>query len=134
MILFGKAKIMQLLRRPLSCFAAILCMALLPISLSQAAKPAKLEGMPYPKARKIILGYGWAPFKGDCLENEGPEVCGQFPELINCTQGQPEFCILRFSKTRRCLQIITRGGYLEDNGGTSVEQVSFIDKICERSL
>ena len=94
----------------------------------------RLEGLEYPAARKIILGYGWVPMKGGCLENEGTEVCGQFPELINCTQGQPEFCILRFSKTGRCLQIMTRGGYLADNGGTFVGRVTFINKKCKKSL
>jgi hypothetical protein len=91
---------------------------------------SQLEGLEYPQARKIILEYGWAPHKGGCLKNEGPEICGQFPELVNCTQGQPEFCILRFAKTRRCLQITTRGGYLEDNGGTSVDQVAFMNQKC----
>jgi hypothetical protein len=95
---------------------------------------ARLEGLEYPAARKIITGYGWIPLKGGCLENEGPEVCGMFPELINCTQGQPQFCILRFSKAGRCLQITTEGGYLEDNGGALVEQVSFIKTKCKKSL
>ncbi len=95
---------------------------------------SRLEGLGYPVARKIILGYGWLPFKGDCLENEGAEVCGQFPELINCTQGQPQFCILRFAKSGRCLQIITRGGYLEDNGGTRVDQVAFLKQKCTSSF
>jgi hypothetical protein len=94
----------------------------------------RLEGLEYPQARKKILSFGWVPFKGGCLENEGPEVCGQFPELINCTQGQPEFCILRFAKPGRCLQIITRVGYLEDNGGTLVDQVGFINRPCNKSF
>jgi hypothetical protein len=95
---------------------------------------SRLEGLEYPQARKKILGFGWTPFKGGCLENEGPEVCGQFPELINCTQGQPEFCILRFAKPGRCLEITTRGGYLEDNGGTLVDRVAFMNQKCRIAL
>jgi hypothetical protein len=97
-------------------------------------KASRLEGLEYPQARKKILSFGWVPFTGGCLENEGPEVCGQFPELINCTQGQPEFCILRFAKPGRCLEITTRGGYLEDNGGTLVDQVGFHNKPCKKTF
>jgi hypothetical protein len=100
----------------------------------KASSKSRLEGLEYPQARKKILSFGWTPFKGGCLENEGPEVCSQFPELINCTQGQPEFCILRFSKPGRCLQITTRGGYLEDDGGTLVDQVGFINRPCNKSF
>jgi hypothetical protein len=52
---------------------------------------SRLEGLEYPEARKKILNFGWVPYTSGCLENEGPEVCGQFPELINCMQGQPEW-------------------------------------------
>jgi hypothetical protein len=100
----------------------------------KASSKSRLEGLEYPQARKKILSFGWIPFKGGCLDNEGPEVCGQFPELINCTQGQPEFCILRFAKLGRCLEITTLGGYLEDNGGTIVDQVEFQNKPCNNTF
>jgi hypothetical protein len=105
-----------------------------PANKGQTRAVSRLEGLAYPAARKIILGYGWVPFRGGCLENESLEVCTKFPELINCTQGQPEFCILRFSKPGRCLEITTRGGYLEDNGGTEVEQVGFINRKCIKTF
>jgi hypothetical protein len=100
----------------------------------KASSKSRLEELEYPQARKKILGFGWTAFKGGCLDNEGPEVCGQFPELINCTQGQPEFCILRFAKPGRWLEIITRGGYLEDNAGTVVDQVGFQNKPCKKTF
>jgi hypothetical protein len=95
----------------------LLCVTLHGQGLSATAagakktKPAKLEGMAYPKARRVILGYGWKPVSGNCGGGGTTEsICKKFPEIGNCSGTGVGFCDMLFVRKRRCLSIVTVGG------------------------
>jgi hypothetical protein len=94
--------------------------------------PAKLEGMEYLKARKVILSYGWMPSPGEC---SGPDVsdqtCSQYPEIDNCTGVGIGLCGMDFVRRDRCLVLVTIGGAPQSQpGDTLVRDVSFLRGPC----
>ena len=94
--------------------------------------PAKLEGMEYLEARKVILGYGWRPSNGDC---GGPDVdeqtCAKYPEIDHCTGVGIGLCGMEFVRRDRCLILITIGGAPQDQpGDTLVRDVTFLRGPC----
>jgi hypothetical protein len=95
------------------------------------AKPAKLEGMHYDKARAVILGYGWKPFPGEC---GGPPVekstCARYPELGYCQGTGRGFCGMTFSKGDRCLHLTTVESPPGQGGYTVVYEVHFGRGSC----
>lgn len=100
---------------------------------TSAAKPTRLEGMPYWRARAIILRFGWHPFKGDC---GGPAIddtlCSQFPEISYCSGSGVGYCGMLFYRQDRCLILITVGGTPETSGraGAVVRDVTFHRRPC----
>ena len=49
---------------------------------AQRGGPTRLERMDYLAARRIILGYGWQPVIGRCLEGwHYNSECAVFPEI-----------------------------------------------------
>lgn len=91
---------------------SLFLLAIIIIVLPAAApKPARLEGIPYARARTIILGYGWKPLPGYC-EGGGTSdsICGQFPEIGNCSGTGVGFCDMTFIRNERCLTLVTVGG------------------------
>lgn len=90
----------------------------------------RLERMDYLRARKIITAYGWTPLAGDC--RKGAPTCGDFPEVGNCSEDAPYFCIMHFVRGDRCLDLMTTGGRPEINGygDTRVLNVTFSRGPC----
>ena len=74
----------------------------------QSSRPSRLEGMGYLAARRIILGYGWEPVTGSCLENASE--CAGFPEIHFCSGVAPGYCGMAFRRRNRCLYVGTSGG------------------------
>lgn len=109
--------------------AAPLLMVLHPAAAKNAIR---LENMEYLKARKIILGYGWAPVAGSC---QGPDVdhhtCATYPEIDNCSGVGIGYCDMAFRRGRQCLYLITIGGAPQDEpGDTEVRDVRFSRNGC----
>jgi hypothetical protein len=101
---------------------------------SAAVRPARLEGMEYLKARRIILGYGWRPFRGACSGVVGPQSCARFPEIDNCSGTGEGLCSMAFARGGRCLILVTAGSAPADQpGDTVVRDVTFNRGVCERS-
>lgn len=99
---------------------------------SAAGRPARLEGMEYLKARKIILGYGWKPFRGEC---NGPDVdsgtCQRYPEIDDCTGVGIGLCAMTFARGNLCLHVVTVGGAPHDEpGDTAVRHLTFRRGRC----
>ena len=76
-------------------------------SSNGAARPAKLEGMAYQTARKIILSYGWKPWFGHCEADPG--TCAKYPEVDVCSASFPISCGMRFVRRGWCLGVGTEG-------------------------
>ena len=76
------------------------------------SRPARLEGMRYVPARRIILSYGWAPMPGPCEVSAGLQAsdCESFPELDVCSPVWPGYCSIVFTRRGLCLDILTTGG------------------------
>jgi hypothetical protein len=67
--------------------------------------------MSYPKARRVILGYGWKPKAGNCSGGGTTvSICKKYPEVGNCSGTGAGYCDMTFTRRRRCLRIITAGG------------------------
>lgn len=100
---------------------------------SAPAKAAKLEGLTYQRARKVILGYGWRPFpparRGLSV---GARTGADFPEIGECSGVDPGYCGMTFSLGSECLYVVTRGGPPEGGveGDTHVDHVSFRRGPC----
>src|SRR3982750_985210 len=98
-----------------------------PLYLANAAaprsRPARLEGMAYVAARRIILSYGWVPAPGPCLM-VSDSVCASFPEIdtSSCCDRAP--CAMLFIRRNRCLSIGTEGDW-PPSRYTQVLDVSF---------
>lgn len=71
------------------------------------ARRAKLENSVYVVRKAQILGYGWRPFHGHCLEERN--TCTNFPEVGSCSVSFPVYCGLKFERLSRCLMITTAG-------------------------
>jgi hypothetical protein len=100
--------------------------------LTSPKRPAKLEGMEYLEARKVILGFGWRPSSGDC---SGPDVdertCAKYPEIDTCTGVGIGLCGMKFVRRNRCLVLITIGGAPQRQAGdTLVRDVTFLRGPC----
>jgi hypothetical protein len=97
-----------------------------------AQKPVKLEGMEYSKARKVIVGYGWSPLRGNCGEAES--TCAAYPEVGNCSAGGFGFCDMAFVGLHRCLIVVTVGGAPRRNehGEPVVRDVQFRRGSCSK--
>ena len=99
-----------------------------------SAPPAKLEGLPYIEARRIVLGYGWTAHDGACGGGgTSPALCRSFPEIGNCSGVGQGFCDMSFDKPGRCLSIVTAGGQPgpTGSGDDHVERVRFRTEACD---
>ena len=112
-----------------------------PLDMANAAapriRPARLEGMAYVAARRIILSYGWVPMPGPCEVSAGLAAsdCERFPELDVCSPVSLGFCSIVFTRRGLCLDIITTGGppvIGQERGDTSVFRVHFRRGRCFR--
>lgn len=101
---------------------------------SAGEKPQKLEHMDYIAARKIILGYGWAPMSGHC-EQVSEKTCSSFPEIASCSGVGAGYCGMVFFRQDRCLYVTTSGGEPEGDGveDTHVEKVTFRHGPCSKN-
>ena len=102
---------------------------------SHGAKPPKLEGMEYPKARKIILGYGWVLSPGNCtgIDRNYDNSCARFPEIENCSGTGVGYCDMDFAKPGQCLTVTTVGGPPGNAGKgeeTIVDEIYFSRHRC----
>ncbi len=98
---------------------------------ADSAKSAKLEGMPYPRARRIILGYGWRALPGNCSGGGTTKgVCTRFPELGNCAGTGLGYCDMTFVRRQKCLMLVTTGGPPSDD--TIVRDVTFSPAPCSK--
>jgi uncharacterized protein YecT (DUF1311 family) len=105
-------------------------------STTASAKPAKLEGLPYPQARAIILRYGWKPLKGECTgAGANDRICSRYPEIGNCTGNGIGFCDMSFYRKDRCLIVVAIGGAPTESGSgdSKVRDVTFIRRPCVRA-
>ena len=76
-----------------------------------AKKPLKLEGLSYPAARQLIVGYGWLPLQGECGGGASSnETCRDYPEIGNCAGTGIGLCDMTFARKDRCLLVVTVGG------------------------
>ena len=95
------------------------------------SRPARLEGMSYVAARRIILSYGWVPAPGPCLM-VSESVCARFPEIDTCSCCDRAPCAMLFIRGNRCLSVGTEGD-LPGSRDTHVVDVSFRRHHCSKS-
>jgi hypothetical protein len=103
-----------------------------PAVAASKTEPPPLEGMTYPKARRVILGYGWKPKSGNCNAGTTAGLCKKYPEVGNCSGTGAGYCDMTFTRKRRCLRIITAGGPPGD--GAVVLDVIFSAAPCSKNL
>ena len=117
--------------KALSCIALWMLVAL-PQPLA-AAKPARLEGMPYAKARSLILSYGWRPVSGSC-GGASNDTCENFPEVGNCSGTGLGFCDMSFARRNRCLVVVTVGGEprIRNRREPTVRDLQFRTRPCSK--
>ena len=104
-------------------------------SVKPTAKPAKLEGMDYVSARKVILRYGWKPLPGNCGGGgAGNLTCSTYPEIGNCSGSGDGFCDMTFARPNRCLIVVTVGGApdAKKQGEPVVRDVQFRRENCSK--
>jgi hypothetical protein len=109
-------------------------------SLNAAAprsRPARLEGMAYVPARRIILSHGWVPTPGPCEVSAGLAAsdCESFPELDVCSAVWPGYCSIVFTRRGVCMDILTTGGPPaagQERSETEVYRVHFRRGRCFR--
>jgi hypothetical protein len=99
-----------------------------------SARPEKLEHMDYFRARKVIMGHGWNPVSGPCMQ-VSKDTCTRFPEIESCSGVGQGLCAMVFVKQNRCLYITTSGGEPErgQEGDTHVESVTFDRGPCSKN-
>jgi hypothetical protein len=102
-----------------------------------SSSPARLEGMSYVPARRIILSYGWVRAAGPCTVSAGLRAsdCESFPELDVCSPVSPGYCSIVFTRRGLCLDILTTGGPPvagQERGDTEVFRVNFRRGRCWR--
>ena len=98
------------------------------------SRPARLEGMYYLPARRIILSYGWRPATGPCQLVTASE-CASFPEIQACSCCGLAPCGMVFQRGNRCLYLGTEGGEPvpgEEEGDTRVTGVAYRRAPCVR--
>lgn len=95
------------------------------------SRPARLEGMNYVAARRIILSYGWRPAPGPCGELLPASVCARFPEVEACSCCDRAPCAMLFIRGNRCLSVGTEGDWPESRD-THVVDVSFRRHHCSK--
>jgi hypothetical protein len=95
------------------------------------SRPARLEGMHYLQARRIILSYGWVPAPGPC-SSLTEWICGRYPEIDTCSCCDRAPCALLFVRGNRCLSVGTEGD-LPGSRDTHVVDVSFRRRHCSKS-
>jgi hypothetical protein len=71
---------------------------------------AKLEGMPYSRARKVILRFGWVPVTGAC-SGVDERTCRYYPEIGNCSGSGAGYCNMAFTRKGGCLTVVSVGGF-----------------------
>lgn len=118
----------------LGCLIAFQAVSQLEPPAASAAPQAKLEGMPYLQARKVILSYGWKSFPGAC---SGPDVnrrtCAMYPEVGHCTGIGVGLCQMKFTRRNRCLMVTTIGGAPQAHeGDTVIQEILFRRGQCPR--
>jgi len=106
-----------------------------PTFAKAAKKTLRLEGVEYPTARRIILGYGWKPVPGNCggggIDEEG---CARFPEVGNCSGVWPAYCDMHFARRNRCLDLVTMHGAPQGlPGDIHVRDVTFSRGPCVKN-
>jgi hypothetical protein len=100
-----------------------------------AKETVRLEGMEYLAARKVILGYGWAPAPGKCGGGgTDGHTCSAYPEIRNCSGTGVGLCDMSFVKRDRCLTVVTIGGPPRADGGgePAVRDVQFRRGPCSQ--
>ena len=106
-----------------------------PLYVANAAaprsRPARLEGMPYDAARRIILSYGWVPAPGPC-SSLTERLCGRYPEIDTCSCCDRAPCAMLFVRGNRCLSIGTEGD-LPGSRDTHVVDAAFRRHHCSKS-
>ena len=106
-----------------------------PLFIANAAaprsRPARLEGMGYDAARRIILSYGWVPAPGPC-SSLTEHLCGRYPEIVACSCCDRAPCGMLFVRGNRCLSIGTEGD-LPGSRDTHIVGVSFRRHDCSKS-
>ena len=95
------------------------------------SRPARLEGMGYVAARRIILSYGWRPAPGPCGGLLPASVCARFPEVEACSCCDRAPCALLFIRGNRCLTVGTEGDW-PDSRNAFVTDVSFRRHHCSK--
>jgi hypothetical protein len=110
-----------------------------PLYIANAAAPrsgpARLEGMNYVAARRIILSYGWVPAAGPCFGVTASE-CASFPEIDSCSCCDRAPCAMLFIRRDRCLSVLTEVGPPDaavEDGDIHVLDVSFRRHHCSKS-
>ena len=95
------------------------------------ARNRKLEGMDYMEARAIIHSYGWSPMRAECSGID-EATCLRFPEIGNCSGTGMGFCDMHFTRSNRCLSLVTVGGPPDSvaDGEPSVRDVAFSRIPC----
>jgi hypothetical protein len=98
-------------------------------------RPARLEGMDYVPARRVILSYGWRPAAGPCFGVTESE-CASFPEIDSCSCCGRAPCAMLFIRANRCLLISTEVGPPEtgaEESDTHVVYVAFRRHDCSKN-
>jgi hypothetical protein len=99
------------------------------------SRPARLEGMAYLPARRIILSHGWRPAPGPCWGILPVGVCASFPEIAACSCCQRVPCAMQFTRRNRCLHVMTEGAAPEpgvEEGDAHVVYVGFRRGHCSK--
>lgn len=94
------------------------------------SRPARLEGMHYLQARRIILSYGWVPAPGPC-GGVPANICARFPEIDTCSCCDRAPCAMLFIRGNRCLSVGTEGDWPESRD-TYVVDASFRRHHCSK--
>lgn len=123
----------------LSVFALCALAQPYPLYAANAAasrsRPARLEGMDYVPARRVILGYGWRPAAGPCFGVTESE-CASFPEIDSCSCCEQAPCAMLFIRGDRCLLVSTEVGPPEaaaEESDTHVVYVAFHRHHCSKN-
>jgi hypothetical protein len=118
----------------LSAMSCLIFLGAQALAAPPISKPPKLEHMDYFHARKIILGYGWKPLGGPCLQVSA-DTCAHFPEIASCSGVEAAPCGMVFVKQDRCLYVGTSGGdpVGDAEGDTHVESVTFRSGPCSKN-
>jgi|SRR3569833_325899 len=94
---------------------------------------ARLKGVEYEKARKIILARGWKPAPGPCYTNKAS--CSNYPEIDACSESLPVQCSMVFTRGSQCLAVGTSGesapGF--EKGDPVIDVVRLVSNPCVKN-